>query len=192
MASRLPAPLPILAAAAGAAGFAASRVLHPTSGPTPAQTAQGAPSSGDSSLAGSTGGDIWSQFGGDSNAWGDSGTGPGTVPSPSQLPPDTGPAPAPAPAPAPSHTYPSTIGAPPSGAAGWVGCNNLQRLWNLSGGILHPQSGSFNFSAWVGVNVLYRISSGTGTFTFRKILSGSHRGQFIHASDAGVTFHVYP
>ncbi len=117
MASKLPAPLPILAAAAAGAGFAASRVLHPSSGATPAPTAPGAQAggAGDSSLAGSTGGDIWSQFGGDSNAWGDSGTGGGTLPTPGALPPDQGgggAAPIPAPAPASTPTQPTSTAAP--------------------------------------------------------------------------------
>jgi len=46
----------------------------------------------------------------------------------------------------------------------------------------------YNFSAWVGPRILLRVASGR-TYTFARILSGSHQGAYVHPTDAGVALH---
>lgn len=115
---------------------------------------------------------------------------PGTAPIP---PIPSPPIPIPPPAPNPSPTTSPTSSRPPkpAGATRWLQAKYVKRLWRVStGGKLAPQDSStgFLFSAWAGPNVTKHVTTSSGTATFAAILSGSHRGQYVHVSDAGVAF----
>lgn len=102
--------------------------------------------------------------------------------------PTPNPGPTPVPAPPAGGGAPTSIGARPAGAAGWVQARGVARLWTVSGGVARPgQSGSLTFAAWYGPTSTIRTASGSGTF--RQILGGNHGGLWIHTSDAGLAWH---
>lgn len=197
MASKLPAPLPLMAAGAGVIGFAASRLLgtssHGPAAPTGDQTAQGAPL-GDTSMAGTGAGDLWSQFGGGGQQdFGDGSTGPGAVPPPYPIGggdggippggPGPGPGPAPTPPPPPAPSPVPTSSPRPAGAVGTITANGLRYLYTVSGGVAtrHGPYSGLKFTAWVAAAGHYKPNA-----TLYRILSGTHAGSYAHVTD--VTF----
>lgn len=190
MASKLPAPLPLMAAGAGVIGFAASRLIGtnrgaPAATPTADQLAQGAPLD-DSSLAGSGAGDLWSQFGGGGQQdFGDGSTGAGALPPPYPIGGgDAGLPPPPPPAGGGSsggtQAQPAPSSSKPAGAVGRVQASGIRYLYTVSGGTAtrHGPYSGLTFSAWVAAAAHYKPNA-----TLYRLLTGTHAGSYVAVND---------
>ncbi len=176
---KLPAPVPVLAAAAGAASFVLARVVY--AGPPSAAPADQAAPPADPSLAGGGGSsDLWSAFSGDGNTvYGDQGGGQTFGPQPTPYDPGAPipPANPVAPPTTPPPTSPfASYGPKPAGAVGVQDATGVP-LYSVSGSTATQITQGSTVHARVGPSKLYKPNA-----TLRKILSGGHAGSYIKAN----------
>jgi hypothetical protein len=175
---KLPAPVPVLAAAAGAATFALARVVY--AGPPSAAPADQAAPATDAGLAGGGGsGDLWSAFSGDgTTVYGDQGGGqlfPPSSPYDPGAPIPPGSPVAPPTMPPPTSPF-ASYGPKPAGAVGVQDAIGVP-LYSVSSGVAKQITVSSTIHAWVGASKLYKPNA-----TLRKVLSGGHAGSYVKAN----------
>lgn len=196
----LPATLPLWAyLAAGGGAFVAAKLAGGASSPGAGPTAPGAATPAGDQLAGGAG-DLWAGYGDQTAQFGAGGSigflPQVTIPGDTSLgdllggPPVTTPPPStPPPTPAGAAWYPSWLGSPPAGTAGYVSVKGTVWVYTVSGGRIASRQAYSNatFSAFVGPVANYSWP-GHGTYRLVKVLSGSYRGKYLPLPAAGIAY----
>lgn len=88
---------------------------------------------------------------------------------------------------------PTNSNPPPGAGTISVHASSLKKIYSLKGGklVAHTSAKGLSFSAILGPTQRVKGPSGS-LVTVRQILSGAHKGEYIHTSDKGLTYTVNP